>query len=432
MRVTSTFMLLLSVSVLPTGIAKGQEFISLGFGNVGGVSPDGFSVVGSTGGFPYRWDEVNGLIDITQEPVPFGFFGNGAPHDASLGGQFVVGGMDIDLLDVAFRWDETSGIELLGDLPGGEEDSHAWAISADGSVVVGSASAEEGSEAFRWDEGSSMMGLGDLPGGTFQSFARDTSHDGFVVVGRGISALGPEAFRWDPINGMVGLGSLGGDVFLSSASGVSSDGSVVVGSSFGPSGNEAFRWDSVNGMVGLGSLPGKTFASNAMAASGDGSVIVGFSGVFGENEAFIWDAARGMRRLEDVLIVEYGLDVADWELTRADGVSDDARTIAGTGLSPGGQTEAWVAFLDATPTPTPTPTATPRTCLEPPAACTKNADCCSNQCSGQGGNKTCQPEPTPTPTPEPGVMLQLVSGGVGLAFLNKRRMRKNRRAKPTN
>jgi hypothetical protein len=39
--------------------------------------------------------------------------------------------------------------------------------------------------------------------------------------------------------------------------------------------------------------------------------------------------------------------------------------------------------------------------------------------------------PTATPTPEPGAMLQLVAGGVGLVFLNKRRLRKNRRAQPT-
>jgi hypothetical protein len=32
--------------------------------------------------------------------------------------------------------------------------------------------------------------------------------------------------------------------------------------------------------------------------------------------------------------------------------------------------------------------------------------------------------PTPTPTPEPGVILQLLTGGIGLTFLNKRRMRK--------
>jgi hypothetical protein len=33
-------------------------------------------------------------------------------------------------------------------------------------------------------------------------------------------------------------------------------------------------------------------------------------------------------------------------------------------------------------------------------------------------------------TPEPGAVLQLVAGGVGLAFLNKRRLRKKRRARP--
>jgi hypothetical protein len=42
---------------------------------------------------------------------------------------------------------------------------------------------------------------------------------------------------------------------------------------------------------------------------------------------------------------------------------------------------------------------------------------------GLGPTPTATPTPTPTPTPEPGVMLQLVSGGVGLAWLNKRRRR---------
>ena len=56
-----------------------------------------------------------------------------------------------------------------------------------------------------------------------------------------------------------------------------------------------------------------------------------------------------------------------------------------------------------------------------------------------GGDPNATPTPTPTPTssptptatPEPGMILQLVAGGVGLAFLNERRMRKNRRARPT-
>jgi len=39
--------------------------------------------------------------------------------------------------------------------------------------------------------------------------------------------------------------------------------------------------------------------------------------------------------------------------------------------------------------------------------------------------------PAPTPTPEPGVILQLLTGVVGLVFLNNRRMRKNPRTMPT-
>jgi hypothetical protein len=44
---------------------------------------------------------------------------------------------------------------------------------------------------------------------------------------------------------------------------------------------------------------------------------------------------------------------------------------------------------------------------------------------------TATPTPSPTPTPEPGVIIQLVVGGVGLAFLNKRRLRKHQKVKPT-
>jgi len=52
--------------------------------------------------------------------------------------------------------------------------------------------------------------------------------------------------------------------------------------------------------------------------------------------------------------------------------------------------------------PAPTPTATPTAfCSAGGASCQNNAECCSNQCSGPGGNKVCQPGPTSTPTPTP-------------------------------
>ena len=47
--------------------------------------------------------------------------------------------------------------------------------------------------------------------------------------------------------------------------------------------------------------------------------------------------------------------------------------------------------------------------------------------AGPTPTATATATPTPTPTPEPGVMLQLVSGSIGLAWLNRRR---NRRMTP--
>ncbi len=117
------------------------------------------------------------------------------------------------------------------------------------------------------------------------------------------------------------------------------------------------------------------------------------------------------------------------------------------------------AFLvDSAPTPTATPTVTPTpaTCSPEGASCQNNSGCCSNQCSGPGGNKICQPgptstpttsptvspsatptstptatptatpneTPTPTPTPEPGVLPALGSGIAMLAMMYRRRLSK--------
>ena len=69
-----------------------------------------------------------------------------------------------------------------------------------------------------------------------------------------------------------------------------------------------------------------------------------------------------------------------------------------------------IQHLTVTPTPTPiTPTPTPATPTPP--------------------TPTVTPTASPTPTPEPGAILQLVTGGIGLAFLNQRRMRKKRHPK---
>lgn len=297
----------------------------------------------------------------------------------------------------AFIWTASGGMIGLGDLPGGELSSQAKAASADGSVVVGYGKPDwPGFEAFRWTQSGGMVGLGHL--GDEYSTATDVSSDGSVIVGCSLSSSGPmEAFRWTESGGMVGLGFLpggSGDYFDSIANAISADGSVIVGTDnstehyrafkwtegsgmtcLAPEldydnyardisadglvivgdyfdGNKSFaiRWTAEDGMVGLGEIPGHTTTySTAYAASADGSVIVGgnndWFGPYSGDEAFIWDEIYGMRNLQDMLENNCGLDLSGWTLTEARGISADGLTIAGTGINPNGDTEAWIATV---------------------------------------------------------------------------------------
>jgi probable HAF family extracellular repeat protein len=201
------------------------------------------------------------------------------------------------------------------------------------------------SAASRAFAAASLTPLGDLPGGEFESFAYGVSADGSVVVGDSRSSDLPEAFRWTSAGGMVGLGDL---LFWSGANGVNADGSVVVGYSFSASGLEAFRWTSAGGMVGLGDLPTGEFNSFANGVSADGSVVVGQGLSADGDEAFRWTANGGMTRLWDVLLAN-GVDPAadGWtQLVDAEGVNADGitMTIVGYGIRNGNR-EAFVAVV---------------------------------------------------------------------------------------
>lgn len=246
-------------------------------------------------------------------------------------------------------------MEALGDLPGGPVDSYGRAISADGTTVVGYSwgSSPNGSEAFRWTRETGMQPLGHLPGGFDAGDAAGVSGDGSVVVGsaRRFDFAG-EAFRWTEQTGMVGLGDLPGGGFQSYATAVSADGATVVGHSASSNGSEAFRWTAGGGMVGLGDLPGGRFESDALSVSGDGSMIVGRGYVpapgaplFSSQAAFLWTQQRGMLNLRDLLINEYGIDLAGWWLIDARGISPDGTAIIGTATNPAGNPEAYMVVF---------------------------------------------------------------------------------------
>jgi probable HAF family extracellular repeat protein len=326
------------------------------------VSADGNVVVGdsrsgqSSPASPeaFRWE--NGMM-VGLGDLPGALY-ESRSLAVSADGSVIVGRSDIGngstgVYEEAFRWTESDGMVGLGDLPGGLVISAARGVSADGSVIVGDSGIDGGTEAFRWTAATGMEGIGHLydwgiHGNSSQAFA--VSADGSVIVGGSTSESSGgshyQAFRWTESEGMLGLGDLPGGIFESIARAVSADGSVIVGQT---NANEAFRWTESGGMVGLGDLPGFAFYSVANAVSADGSIVVGVSQDdptrYDTNDhAFIWDELNGIRNLKDVL-TDKGLDLSEWELMSATGVSADGRTIVGHGVNPAGDYEGWIAYL---------------------------------------------------------------------------------------
>lgn len=346
----------LAVAAAPAGpipYFQGLGFLPGGYESFAfDVSPDGAAVVGRSrltadDREAFLWTPGSGMIGLGDLP--------GGPYHSS--GQAVsAGGLAVAGFSEyatsarlhAFRWTDAEGMVDLGDLPGGISDSIGYDISSDGSVVVGSGRPGDFGEAFRWTADDGMIGLGTLPAYA-SSGAAAVSADGSAVVGSSSTADGErrQAFRWTADEGMVGLGDLPGGVWVmeSLAKGASFDGSVVVGTSESSAGDEAFRWTEETGMVGLGDLPGSYVYATAWDTNGDGSLIVGYGTTELGQEAFIWGEQHGMRNLRTVLEAHYGLDLTGWHLNNARGISDDGNVIAGYGINPLGQTEAWVAYI---------------------------------------------------------------------------------------
>jgi probable HAF family extracellular repeat protein len=283
----------------------------------------------------------------------------------------------------AFVWREETGMIGLGDLSGGAFESYANAVSVDGSVVFGTGRTGRGQEAFRWSANGGMIALGNAPGGGFFRGVADVSAEGSTAILREFSLDPSAAYLWTLGNGFINLpeivldsvgmngisddGSVivGGSDFRAirwengigvtmlgelpgqqwgSATDVSADGKVIVGNGYGLAA-EAFRWTEEEGMVGLG-FPSGSVESYAEAASADGAVVIGYStsGALGARVLY-WTEHTGPRHLDEYLISKRATGLDGWSLIYAQGISDDGRRIVGIGISPEGDTEAWMVTL---------------------------------------------------------------------------------------
>lgn len=225
----------------------------------------------------------------------------------------------------AFRWTQAEGIVGLGEISGGMFGSVCTALSADGDIAVGYSNTATGLEAFRWSSATGLVGLGGFP---IESNASDISADGQAIVGDGWSYMRQQAFKWTQVDKFFNLGDLGGGRLWAFAEAISGNGQVVVGGAESSVDIfEAFRWTSASGMVGLGKLPGATSHSRATDVSHDGEVIVGVSDSHAGRRAFRWTEDEGMI---DLGAIPSESDVCGYQESEADSVSGDGEIVVGT------------------------------------------------------------------------------------------------------
>lgn len=315
------------------------------------VSADGRVVAGITQTQIFRWTVDGGMQLIGAPPPPY--FGYPEVLDMSRDGTIIVG----FALDIwrklypsgAYVWTLEGGFQTLGnytDIPG----SRAHAVADDDTVFayLEPGAGPSGPGVYRWTREG---GLDLIPGA---DYPLGVSGDGvFLVGGHYPGAL---AARWSVEHGTELLGEFPGGSNLGFGFAASRDGSVVVGGSSSGRTNptyelEAFRWTQASGMVSIGVLPseqpGSQVWSRPSGVSADGSIVVGTSAVrvaYPSAAAFIWrDDGRGMRKLQDVLIDDYGLaeQLAGWNLWGATDISPDGQYIVGAGIDPQGRSQAF-------------------------------------------------------------------------------------------
>jgi uncharacterized membrane protein len=229
--------------------------------------------------------------------------------------------------------------------------SQAFGTNSTGTIIVGtSTSSATFNEAFRW-QSPTLSSLGDLTGGTFSSTAYAVSADGSTAVGQGESANGPEAFLRKTGLPIQALGDLTGGAFSSSARAVSADGSVVVGvgtiaASSGANEARGFKWTETGGMQPLATLSGGN-GSGAFGISQDGRFIVGTSTALVDtgvvvlvNTAVLWANSTTPTSIH-ALLSNAGVNLSDWTLESADGISADGNVIVGSGTL-NGVKQGWV------------------------------------------------------------------------------------------
>lgn len=301
-----------------------------------GMSADGTVVTGVTNTNPkwrgFRWTRAEGLVDL---PGLSDFTDQTWATGVSADGSSIVGTAYAAQGSVAVRWRSDSTIPLEPPIVG-MTNSGAVSASSDGGIIAGN----DGARAFRWTAPTGRINLPPLPG-PFVPRVWGMSNDGSVIVG--VDDFQTRSWTWTPSTGTQLFGNYPGAASTSVRS-VSADGRYIIGS-YTSDGlvSVGYRWSADEGFESLG--PSSLVRLASIACSANGSVIVGYGELpDGHGRPFVWTEGQGMQDLFTILL-SAGLPVAGWKELEAHAISADGLTIAGDGINPDGEHEAWIAAI---------------------------------------------------------------------------------------
>jgi len=292
-----------------TTAAEGARFVPLGQlagssnSQAQDISADGTIVVGThSGSKAFRWTQATGIVYLGDGPFAGTSFPTNYANAISGDGTVIVGSYAAG----AFKWTEAGGVEALpprlnpahgvsydGSIVVGlnipyQPSGYDYDVSWDGRVVVG----QGYSEAYREEAGVHTW-LGDLPGSDFGSGAYAVSPDGAIAVGYGTTLVNEGGqqistalpIRWTEPEGMVALGQWHYGNARDISAGkivIVGEGSVLKGTGYD---RKAFRWTPATAMESIDELllaQGINVAalgwtlSDAVATSANGRIIAGW------------------------------------------------------------------------------------------------------------------------------------------------------------
>lgn len=305
------------VYLVPSAVAGQVEFRSATLGGTIGLSADGNTFFASgESDRVYRWTGFGAPVPLT---LPAGAVGRASSGD----GRSVVG---VITGSRAFQWTLGAGVRTLDPLPGNT--AVPSGVNFDGTVVVGNS----GSRAVRWVGGGTPEPLPIDPRHTYSS-ARSVSRDGQVISGYSGNDSESRLVIWR--NGSIAHSI---PFEINGPSVVSPDGSRVIALN-----------DQVSTMVFTATGTAVQYSSEFLGAYGitaDNEVVFGdiFRLATGWRGAF-WTSESGVVDINDYLAAA-GVDLTSWRLISIGGISDDRRTIFGSGFSRSiGGYGVWIANL---------------------------------------------------------------------------------------